>query len=170
MQEEKDAVIQRLKETYRRWEELVAELVEGQLTARPLPGGWTVKDHLTHLWAWQQRTVARVEAAQKGGEPDFPHWPAHLNPQTEDVDELNDWIYQSNRDRSWESVYQDWRRNFRRLIEISETLPAEDLMTVGRFPWWKDYALAYVLTASCDHHKEHDEMLQDWLYGTTRTG
>jgi hypothetical protein len=39
---------------------------------------WSIKDIIAHLTGWRHRTVARLQAAQRGeGEPPAP-WPAHL--------------------------------------------------------------------------------------------
>jgi hypothetical protein len=36
-----------------------------------------------HLWAWQQRTIARMEAALADREPSFPQWSVDLDPDAE---------------------------------------------------------------------------------------
>ena len=37
-----------LKQEKARWEELLAELSEDQITAPDLPGGWSIKDVIAH--------------------------------------------------------------------------------------------------------------------------
>ena len=49
-----------------RWELLLASLSEKQLTDSNLPSNLSVKDVIAHLWAWQQLSVARAEAALHG--------------------------------------------------------------------------------------------------------
>ena len=45
-----------------------------------------------HLRAWQTRSIARLEGAQRKREPEFPPWPAELHPDTEDnPDAVNAW-------------------------------------------------------------------------------
>ncbi len=161
----KEEILIELGEELCRWQELLANFSEEQLTAPSLPGGWSVKDVIAHLMAWQLRTIARVEAALNGGDPQFPNWPQHLDPHDEDdVDELNAWLYETYRDQPWPTIYRTWRDNFSRLIELSEQIPEEDLHEVGKFSWLPEYPLSYILTATYDHHhREHLEPLRAWL-------
>src|SRR5690554_592899 len=128
----KEEMLTGLREELSRWQELLAGLSEEQITAPDLPGGWSIKDVMAHLMAWQLRSIARVEAALDGSEPQFPHWPAHLEPDNdEDLEELNEWIYNHYRDQPWPTVYRTWRDNFSRFIELGEQIPEEDLQEVG---------------------------------------
>jgi hypothetical protein len=57
-------------------------------------GPWSIKDIVAHLTGWRWRTVGRLQAALRGEPEPEPPWPAHL--QTDD--EINAWIYETNRD------------------------------------------------------------------------
>jgi len=73
---EKQQILAALREEFERWEALLAGLSEAQITAPQLDDGWSIKDVIAHLRAWQQRSIARVEAALSDREPDYPDWPA----------------------------------------------------------------------------------------------
>src|SRR5690242_10095296 len=149
-----------LKDVLQRWEELLAGLSEEEISREPGGGGMSVKAEMAHLWAWQQRTVARSEAALRGGEPRYPPWPERLGPDPEeDVDETNAWIDESNRGRAWASVYADWKGQFERLLELSEEIPEKDLMEPGRYAWMGGDALVASLEGTYEHHEEHMEDL-----------
>jgi hypothetical protein len=165
MPNDKKQILEMLREEYDRWEDLLAGLSEAQITARQLPSGLSVKDVIAHLWAWQTRSVARTEAARQNREPVLPGWPENLDPNSEDdLEPINAWIHETNRDKSWAGVYQDWRDGFRRFLESGEKIPEKDLLEPGKFPWLGGYPLAFILFSSYNHHhEEHLEPLLDWL-------
>jgi hypothetical protein len=149
-----------LRKEFNRWEELLAGLREEQITAPHLPSNLSIKDVIAHLRAWQQVSIARLEAALLNREPEFPKWLAGLDPESEDNrDKYNDWIYQAYREQPWSSVHRVWKEGFLRFLELAETIPEKDLLEIGRYPWLKEYALSAVLLGSCEHHEEHLEPL-----------
>lgn len=158
----KAEVIAALQEELGLWEELLKGRTEQQITTRDLPGGWSLKDVIAHLRMWQQRTMARLEAAAKGGEPILPSWPADLNPSDEaDLEALNTWMYESNRDRPWAEIYAEWRAGFVKVLELAEQIPEQDLLQSGRYAWLPDHALIDVLQGTYEHHREeHREGLE----------
>ncbi len=161
---DKQHILTALLEEFNHWEGLLAGMSEAQLTAPRAPSEWSVKDHVAHLFAWQQRSIARMEAAVRNTEPDFADWPTHLNPESEDdLEQINAWIYATNRDKPWPTVHGEWRDGYLRLVDLGATVPEPDLLQVGRYSWLKDYPLALVLDASREHHEEHREELVGWL-------
>src|SRR5947208_3318623 len=67
----KTHILTALKEQVDHWESLLAEMNEEQITAPQLPSTWSVKDIIAHLRAWQQRSIARLDAARLNREPEF---------------------------------------------------------------------------------------------------
>lgn len=157
-------ILTALREEYDHWVDLLGGLNEDQILTPLLPSDWTIQDNMAHLWAWQQRSVARVEAALLDRAPVFPLWPAHLNPEAEDItDQINAWIYETNREKSWPTVYQDWQKGFQRFLEVSDEISERDLLDGDRYPWLSGSPLALVLLSSYDHHQEHFEKLIEWM-------
>ena len=172
MRKDKSQIIDMLWKEFNVWQGLLAGMEEEQITVPQLPSSLSVKDVVTHLWTWQQRSIARLEAGLNDREPDYPYWPPHLNPETEDVDELNDWILESHRDKPWPEVYRGWKAGFQRLIELAQALPEKDLFDEEKYLWLKGHSLADVLLGSYEHHHDdHLEELQAWLtdYGAMRS-
>ena len=88
-----------LREQFHSWDEFLAGLSDEQILTPLTPSDWTIKDVLVHLWAWQQRSIARIEAALAGREPQYPDWPAGPDPDAEGVTEqTNAWIHETYRD------------------------------------------------------------------------
>jgi hypothetical protein len=162
----KRQIITTAREEFDRWEALLASLSEEQTTAPLLPSHWSIKDVVAHLHAWQLRSIARLEAAQENREPDFPAWPANLDPEQEDQPhDLNSWLYQQYRDQPWSQVYQQWRDGFLHFLELGEAIPEEALLDPQRYPWLEGHPLSLILTASCEHHhQDHLGPLLIWLW------
>ena len=154
---DKKELINQLRQEFEAWETLLAERSEAQIAAQDLSGDRSIKDVMAHLRAWQQRSIARVEAALKGQEPVFPAWPPDLNPDQEDVDAINAWILEQGRQQSWLNGHREWRIGFLHFIELVELVPEEDLFQPGRYPWLSDLTLGYIVEASIEHHQEHRE-------------
>jgi uncharacterized protein (TIGR03083 family) len=160
----KQHILAALREELEGWQALLDALSEAQRSAPLLPSDWTVKDVLAHLMAWQQRSVARVEAALRGSQPAFPHWPGGFDPDTPGgADRANAWIYQTHHGRPWPAVLADWRAGYERFIELSDQVSEIAMLDGDRFPWMNGAPLALVLLASYDHHQEHLEKLEAWL-------
>jgi hypothetical protein len=153
-----------LREQFDAWEEYLAGLSQEQIRKPLTPAGWTVKDVLVHLWAWQQRSIARLEAALSGREPEYPGWPTGPDPDAMGVtDRTNAWIYAEHREQPWPETYSKWREGYLLLIELAGGVPERDLLDASRFAWMEGHPLAGTLLATYDHHQEHLEWLQEWM-------
>lgn len=160
----KEHILLALSEQFERWEDLLASLSEAQLLTPLTPSPWSVKDVITHLWAWQQRSNARIQAALLDKSPDFPVWLPGLAPDAaEATDQINAWLYQQYCHLPWATVQQNWRQGFLRLLQASQDIAEKDLLDAGKYPWMEGHPLAFVLVASYDHHQEHLDKLNAWL-------
>lgn len=149
-----------LQQEFDRWEDLLARLAVGQITAAPDDGGFSIKDTMAHLHAWQQISNARLEAALHHREPDYPAWLGGLYPDAEEhLETINSGVYQTYRDQSWVDVHRVWHDGFRRLLALAEAIPEEDLMEPGKYAWLAGDPLSAVLLGTLEHHEEHWDAL-----------
>jgi hypothetical protein len=156
MMNDKTQIINMLREEFIRWEELLAGIDEEQITASNRIAKLSIKDIVAHLTAWQQTSVARMEAARHNRDPEFPKWPPELDPESEaDLDQINAWIYEIHHEKPWSDIHREWRERYLRFLELGEAIPEKDLLDVGRYPWLKGYPLSAVLLGSYEHHEEH---------------
>jgi hypothetical protein len=162
---EKQQILKLLSEEFDRWEAQLAGLSEAQITAPVLPPYLSIKDVIAHLMAWQQVSIARLEAAQANTAPVYPGWLGGLDPESEaEIDQFNARIYETYRSQSWVRVHQDWRAGFLRLLKLGEDITEKDLMDIEKYPWLKGFALFDVLQGSYEHHHiDHLEPLLTWL-------
>lgn len=68
----KNHILAVLREELAHWEAVLASMSEEQIAAPLKPSDLLIKDEIAHLWAWQQRSIARMEAALHNREPELP--------------------------------------------------------------------------------------------------
>jgi hypothetical protein len=147
-----------LREELGEWQKVLGGMSEAEIVAPNRVDALSLKDVIAHLTAWQQITVARLEAGRDNREPVFAGWPPELDPVHEtDTDGINAWIYEKYRDQTWESVHYEWRERFLHVLELAEAMPEDVLMEMGRFAWLNGYPLVAVLRGTFYHHHEHRE-------------
>jgi hypothetical protein len=160
----KEHILAALQEQFESWEELLAILSEEQLTTPQFDLGWSIKDVMAHLWAWQQISIARMEGGMLDRQPEYPHWMISIGGDwEEDADRVNTLTFENHHEKSWPEVYLNWRAGFLQFLELGEKISERNLLDGDRYSWLKGYSLASILIASYDHHQEHIEKLQDWL-------
>jgi hypothetical protein len=156
-----------LSEEFDHWEKVLARLDEAQITATPQLGELSIKDEMAHLWAWQQRSIARMTAALANVEPTMPSWLPTVDAESEaNTDQINAHIYETFCACTWSEVYQQWRAGFLHFLTISDQIPEATLLDASRYAWLGGYSLADVLLGSYDHHQEHLEKLLARLAGS----
>jgi hypothetical protein len=157
-------ILDALSEQFTRWEELLADLSEAQTTSPRFDLDWSIQDVITHLWAWQQVSIARLEAAVQDREPVFPGWLTDLPGDWDaSADQTNAWVYKNFHLRPWPETYQAWRAGFLHLLGLGRQFPEKALLDSDAYPWLKGYSLAFILVASYEHHQEHLDKLTAWL-------
>lgn len=156
----KEHILAALREQFNSWEQLLAILSEEQINTPHFDLDWSIKDVIAHLWAWQQISIARMEAGLHDQEPEFSKWIVEsVENWEEDSDRVNALTFQTQHEKPWLEIYQNWKNGFLRFLEFGNEIPERDLLDGDRFPWLKGYSLAFILIASYDHHQEHIEKL-----------
>jgi hypothetical protein len=157
-------ILTALQEQFDHWEDLLASLSDTQIHAPLTPSPWSAKDVMIHLWGWQQRSNARIQAALFDRAPELPAWLPGLEPDAAvATDQINAWLIEQYHQLPWTTVHQNWRYGFLRLLESSQVIAEKDLLDPSKYPWLEGHPLAFVLVASYDHHQEHYEKLVAWL-------
>ena len=160
----KEHILAALREQFDRWEELLASMSEEEVIAPHFDYDWSIKDVMAHLWAWQQISIARMESGLLDREPEYPKWIVSLGEEwEEDADRVNALTYETNHEKPWSEIYQNWKNGFLRFLELGKEISERDLLDGDRYKWLKGYSLAFILVASYDHHQEHLEKLTTWL-------
>ncbi|HEY7785023.1 MAG TPA: ClbS/DfsB family four-helix bundle protein [Pyrinomonadaceae bacterium] len=112
-------------------------------------GGWSVKDVLAHLVEWQQMNLNWYAAGLRGENPAMPAPGYSLR----ELPRLNQMIYRKHHRRSLQAVLEDYRTYHERVVDLIESLPDADLVTLGRFSWTgPSWTLSDYLRASTAAH------------------
>ena len=140
------------------WEALLDEIGEAHMTQPEVAGGWSIKDIVAHLTGWRRRSVRRFQALLHH-EPDFsPPWP----PELREDDDINAWIYESNRDRPLAEVLSESREVFQQLAETLAAFSEEELQGLRRVLELEDEQVSGSLFFS-HFHEEHEPDMRAWL-------
>jgi hypothetical protein len=155
----KKELVANLRTVLADWEALLADAGEADADAPRRSDGWSIKDVIAHLMAWQQISIARLRAAELEAEPEYPSWLEGADPfyAEEHTDPFNARIRQTYHDRPWPTVYRAWKEGFSQFVELAQAVPEDRLFDAGRYPWLEGYALSAVLEGSFEHHREHLE-------------
>jgi hypothetical protein len=160
----KEHILAALREKFDRWEELLTSLSEKEITAPQFDLDWSIKDVIAHLWAWQQISIARMEAGVLDSKPAYPGWILSIGKDwEEDADRVNALTFDTNHEKPWSEVYENWRTGYLRFLDLGTKISERNLLDSDRYSWLKGYSLAFILVASYEHHQEHLEKLQKWL-------
>ncbi len=155
----KAELIDGLQEEYLNWQALLDRIGPERMDQPGVAGFWSVKDIVAHLTGWRRRTVARLQAAQRGEPDPPPPWPAQL--QTDD--EINAWIYEANHGRSVQEILDESHRVFQQLLAAIEGFPAEILVDPARRPPWLGDQPITAYTFFAHFHEEHEPGMRAWL-------
>lgn len=119
--------------------------------------GWTAKDYLAHLTAWQRRLVRWFEAgrlgeARAGPEPGFTF---------EQVDELNDRDWNTSRDAPLQQVRREFAQTADAVETLLDGLTDDDINDAARAPWLGFEARHAIAGNTYGHYEEHFAVLEE---------
>jgi hypothetical protein len=155
----KAELISGLQAEYQNWQALLDQIGIAPMDQPGVAGPWSFKDIVAHITGWRRRTVARLQAAQRGEPEPPPPWPAHL--QTDD--EINAWIYASNHERSVRAVMDESHQVFQQLLAAIEGLPDEVLRDPLRHLPWLEAPSVNAADFFAHFHEEHEPDVRAWL-------
>ena len=140
-------------------EATLADIDEAQMIEPTLEGGWSVKDVLAHIVDWEQRMIEWIHETLDGDGPDISSdW------SDEALNRLNQEIYQANKDRELQDVFEHFESSYRQSWEAVKRLSDEDLFDPHRFAWREGRPMWYIVEANMSgHYKEHNEAIIQWM-------
>lgn len=152
----KQQLLDDLHAEYERWQALLVRLDETQITSSTQSDGHSVKDVIGHLHAWQQISVARLQAVLEEREPVYPAWLGGREPDAEEnLEWINATIHAMFEAEPWPVMDEKWGAGYARLLDLAAAIPQADLLDAQRYVWLGGYAPAAVLEGTYEHHDEH---------------
>lgn len=131
---------------------LVGALDDAQLTQPALDAGWSVKDVLAHVSAWERLCASWLEDVAHGRMPE--------RPEVRDVDGTNAREYERARDLPRREILAASRRSYEAILDSVRALSEADLADQTRFGWptWQ-----MASSNSDEHYREHTDQIESWL-------
>ena len=140
-----EVIINEIEDDHNHILRLCQEMSNADLTAPMLPNGWSVKDTLAHIAAWDWRCAALLNESYDTNTPLKAH---------PDVDALNEEIYQERKHWRWAKVKRDFWEANQTLIEAIRSLPPERLQD--------DVIQQSISEETCEHYHQHIPDLKKW--------
>jgi hypothetical protein len=152
------------------WDGLIAALPAPILTLNVLPNGWSVKDLIAHVAAYEKWTAAQIAAASAGRIPTDCelYGMERLPPEAAgwDVDQQNAAIYEQYKDVPLAAVLALAQRAFADLLAAVVAVPEEDLGRSGAQSWTGHMTLLELVPAQAyEHYHQHIDDLRAVVTG-----
>ncbi|NOK58797.1 MAG: ClbS/DfsB family four-helix bundle protein [Chloroflexi bacterium AL-W] len=160
----KSELLRWLTEEQQKWELLLAAIGERRMDQSGVNGDWSMRDIVAHLTGWQRLLVAQLQAAGDGRAEPPPPWSAELTSE----DDINAWIYQSNRTRTVHQILDDAHDVHQQLLTTIQGLPEDSRIETieAKFHviWVRDQRFA---VGEFFHHfyDDHAADVLAWLRG-----
>jgi hypothetical protein len=149
----KDELVASIRRDRATLDALVARIDAPRRTEPVLDGGWSVKDALAHVTAWEQRCLGWIRDGGADKPPLFTD---------EAINAYNAGVYEANRDRPLDDVLAESKRSFEQMVTTVEALPADEIAAPPA--WAAAITLERIIDAnSAEHYREHIEQLRRWL-------
>lgn len=121
---DKKELLRRIGDSRRRLDDLISPLSDPEMT-EPGSAGWSIKDHLAHLAAWEESLLALLEGRDREAAMGITH-------ETEaggdhDVDWINEQVTARSRATSLPQVLDEYRSAHARVLSALERLTNADL-------------------------------------------
>lgn len=140
-----ESILEKIEESYTNLVRLYRTAPASWLVIPIMSNGWSVKDIVAHVAAWEWRCAALLEQA------DVSNTPLQAEP---DVDALNYETFEERKNWGWEEVKDDARAAHRALLKAIKQMPAQRLT---------DPVVYNAIAAETwEHYAEHLPTVQAW--------
>lgn len=154
-----------LQQEHQQWETLLKRIGPARMAQIGVNSLWSFKDLLAHLIPDAVRSIAHIQAGQRGEPEPPPPWPTHL----QNDDDINAWIYETNRELSVSQVLDTARQTLQQLFAMVNELPEDvkiDTVQQGERVYYLVQLGEQRIQAGYffDHfHDDHEQDVLAWL-------
>ena len=145
-------VTERIRESYRPLDEMLAGLDDARMLVPGVNGEWTAKDTLAHIAWWERHAVRRLRTGRDDLAPDDGNWEPVVN-------HVNAEVYAENRDRPLAEVRADFHAAHAEVLAMIADLPNSVLAS--------DAIIEAIAVDTYGHYPEHVEALRSWIAGSS---
>ncbi len=158
----KAELLARIDHAWSQLEQTIQRLSDEQLTASHEDHGWSVKDHLVHITAWEQSLLALLQ----GRDRDQALGVGDTGNQNMESDEANDIIYRRNRQRTLADVQTAFAHSHSDVVAAIAALSDADLHKPYSHyqpndpPDNDDPVIGWIVGNTYEHYDEHRSWIQ----------
>ncbi len=138
-------------------DDLLAPLEDLAMLAPARDDGWTAKDMLAHLTAWEERLLRWIERWRETGDPGRPDIGVTWN----DIDALNESDYVAAKEKSLADVRQGASASYEAVVKALGELSDDELAAhpeTADGPAW-----SWIIGANThEHYREHRQEMEVW--------
>ena len=155
---QKDTLLNDIRKGYTDFDTLLSSLNEQQMMMAG-NDGWTIKDHIAHLTAWQQRTFNVLQAVI-----DNVELPDPTSDMT--IDQINEQFHQRDAALPLDRVLAGHGAMQQQILSAVQSMSEEDLNRP--ISWLDDRpVVGWVIGNTYEHYEEHTQYIQQWLQNNT---
>jgi hypothetical protein len=121
--------------------DFVNTLSDEQRAAQGTLERWSPKDVVAHICEWNTRLSAELQGAS-----------SELEPNWENLDQINAEIYQSYQRQSWQAVLDQFAASHAQIIEQIQALSEQDLFSLERLAWQRNRPLWRMIVVTLYTH------------------
>jgi hypothetical protein len=161
----KAELLERMRAGRKEWDALIAEIPDSARTEPALAGGWSVKDLIAHVAAFENWTAAQIRAANEGRAPSdrelYGVEEITVDPEGWNLDRENAAIHARYKETPLSEVMTFSSQAFADLVAAVEGVAEEDLVRAGAQAWTGDATLVEIIPGHCyDHYTQHADDLR----------
>jgi hypothetical protein len=155
-----------IKSERKKLEDCLAQIPAEDKIIPGVENGWSVKDIMAHISAWEGNMCRWVEQITAGVTPDRPlpgePWP--------DLDLLNQQIYDQNKRKPLATVEAEFISSYQDTLRLVSSLPEEDLINPQRHDWTRNDPLYFLVGGNTFwHYEEHLVSINNWISNRDKT-
>ena len=161
----KTELLEQMRAGREEWDALIAQIPDSARTEPALAGGWSVKDLIAHVAAFENWTAAQIRAANEGRAPTdrelYGVEEVTLDPEGWDLDRENAAIYARYKETPLAEVMTFSSQAFADLLTAVEAVADEDVARTGAQAWTEDSTLLEIIPGQCyAHYEQHADDLK----------
>ena len=140
-------------------ESLMSELSDSQKAEPGVEGGWSIKDIMAHIAAWEKLAQDRINAALTGETLKYP-----VIKGDNFVDIFNLDVYESNKDLPLSEIQSEFQRSHNIFLEQIKLVEDDTLSQILPFDWAGKLTFQVLISANSHwHYAEHAESIERWI-------
>jgi hypothetical protein len=139
-----------------RLEDAMARFSDQQKTETLLENGWSIKDLMVHIAAWE-RVGFDIVQANRDGEP----LKDYISKAFESIDNFNAQTYEKNKDRSLSDVKAEFKAAHQAFFSLIAPLPEAFIGSYLPFEGAEEITIRSIISSNTYlHYREHAEALE----------